>query len=482
MASLRDAPIRWKLKAILLVSSGGALLVAVAAHVVFDWLAFRQAAVRDLEVLARIASEQAAPAVVFKDPKAAQEILASLEAERQVVGAALYGADGRTFAGRVRPEAGPGALPAGPGPDGHAFTGGHLVLFRPVTAGAERVGSLFLRSDLSESWSRLRRNVLAGVGVLSVALIVAYVLGSRLEGLVIGPILGLADLARRVSRQRDYSARAPKESADELGQLVDDFNGMLAQIQLRDAALQQARDELERRVRARTAELEEAMREMESFAYSMSHDLRAPLRAMHGFSQALIEEYSTALDAKGRDYAGRIGAAAARMDSLIQDLLAYGRLSHEQIAPEPILLPEVVSDVLKQLAMEIRERRAEVRVEEPLPRVRAHRVTLGQVLTNLVTNALKFVAPGTEPRVRLRAERRDGRVRLWVEDNGIGVDPRHHERIFRVFERLHRVEDYPGTGIGLAIVRKGMERMEGAAGVESEPGRGSRFWIELPEA
>jgi signal transduction histidine kinase len=133
-------------------------------------------------------------------------------------------------------------------------------------------------------------------------------------------------------------------------------------------------------------------------------------------------------------------------------------------------------------APEIRERKAQVRMAERLPPVRAHRVMLTQVLVNLVSNAIKFVARGVEPRVEIRAEPRDGRVRLWVEDNGIGIAAEYHERIFRMFERLNRQEDYPGTGIGLAIVRKATERMGGTAGVESEPGRGSRFWIELEAA
>jgi signal transduction histidine kinase len=142
----------------------------------------------------------------------------------------------------------------------------------------------------------------------------------------------------------------------------------------------------------------------------------------------------------------------------------------------------LVGEVLAGLDADIRDRHADVAVERPLPDVTGHRLILAQVGTNLMTNALKFAAPGAPPRVRIRSERRGNRVRLWVEDDGIGVAPEHHDRIFQVFQRLHGPDEYPGTGIGLAIVRRAVERLGGRAGVESEEGRGSRFWVELPAA
>ena len=226
-------------------------------------------------------------------------------------------------------------------------------------------------------------------------------------------------------------------------------------------------------------ELEDVRRELDGFAYTVAHDLRSPLRAMTGFSEALLEEYSTTLDATGRDYARRIFDSAKRMDLLIQDLLAYSRLSRGDIVLQPVPLGPVMRDILHQMSPELLERRACVKLEEPLPAVNAHPVLLTQILTNLVSNAIKFIGPGVDPEVRIRAEASDDVVRLWVEDNGIGIAPEHHERIFRVFERLHLQERYPGTGIGLAIVRRAAERLRGEVGVESEPGKGSKFWISL---
>ena len=247
-----------------------------------------------------------------------------------------------------------------------------------------------------------------------------------------------------------------------------------------EAEVKHLYETLEERVRERTQQLAEINAELDAFGYTVSHDLRAPLRAMGGFATALLEDFGATLGGHGQDYARRIVEAAERMDQLIQDLLAYSRLSRDDIRVQPLPLGEVVADAVRMLEHDIQTRRASVDVAEPLGDVLAHRETLRNGVVNLVGNALKFVAPGVTPRVRVWAEARDGRRRLWVEDNGIGVDPQYHDSIFRVFQRLHGVETYPGTGIGLAIVRRGTERMGGRAGVESGPNGGARFWIELP--
>jgi signal transduction histidine kinase len=203
---------------------------------------------------------------------------------------------------------------------------------------------------------------------------------------------------------------------------------------------------------------------------------------MQGFAEALLEDYGSRLDVTGHDYAQRIVTASRHMDALIQDLLAYSRLGRADIALHPVSLEAVVDEACGPLEMALKARGGAIAVERPLGRVLAHRAVLGQIVTNLLTNALKFTRPDTPPRIHVRSERTTGHVRLWVEDNGIGIAPEHRERIFRAFERLHGGSEYPGTGIGLAIVQKGALRLGGRAGVESDVGAGSRFWVELSEA
>jgi signal transduction histidine kinase len=231
-----------------------------------------------------------------------------------------------------------------------------------------------------------------------------------------------------------------------------------------------------------TAALQEANSAMESFAYSVSHDLRAPLRAMWGFAEALEEDYREKLDEQGRRYTRSVMDAARRMDELIEDLLTFSRLSRVEIELVPVDLEAAVREAVHEACAGDRRCMKSITVTAPLTSVIAHRPTLLQVLTNLLSNALKFVDPGTRPQVRVFAEARDRTIRVWVEDNGLGIAPEHQTRIFLPFERLHGPGHYPGTGIGLAIVRKGVERMGGSVGMESELGRGSRFWIELPAA
>ncbi len=266
--------------------------------------------------------------------------------------------------------------------------------------------------------------------------------------------------------------------------------GLLEDITAAKRLLEERRrvnDDLECRVSERTAQLEAANQELEAFSYSVSHDLREPLRNMQGLAQALLEDFDDEISPAARHYAQLIVSSSQQMDTLVQDLLTYTRLGRAGLELQPVNLDGVLANALSQLEVKLRGSDTEIVIEEPLPQVLGHYNTLLQILVNLLTNAVKFVGEGVRPRINIRAEEQPAaesgappRVRLWVEDNGIGISPQNQQRIFGIFERLHGAETYPGTGIGLAIVRKGAERLGGRAGVESRPGEGSRFWVDLP--
>lgn len=257
----------------------------------------------------------------------------------------------------------------------------------------------------------------------------------------------------------------------------------LRQYQVRDLLLERERilASLERSIERRTAELRETNAQLEELVYSIAHDLRAPLRAMHGFSSLLLQECADHLPAESRDLAERIIRSAESMDAITLGLLAYGRMARLELEIGPVPVEAVWTAALSQCEKAMEDSQAVVETIRPLPSVLAQPAILTQVLANLLGNALKFMAPGVQPRITFRAEQLSGEVRLWMEDNGIGIPAQYHDRIFRVFERLHGV-DYQGTGIGLSIVRKGVERMGGKVGLESQSGRGSRFWVQLKAA
>ena len=241
--------------------------------------------------------------------------------------------------------------------------------------------------------------------------------------------------------------------------------------------------ELEERVTERTAQLKASNEELKAFTYTVSHDLRAPLRAMQGFAQALREDYASELDELGHEYAQRIVTASHQMDGLILDLLSYSQLSRTDIRIEPVIIERAIEDAIAATAPLAQQRQAEISVDKMQPVYGSHHV-LVQVFTNLLSNAVKFVPAGTQPKVQITCEEvasgsYGNSVRIWIKDNGIGIESAHQQRIFRVFERLHGVEAYPGTGIGLAIVKKGVARMGGSIGVSSKLGQGSQFWVEL---
>ncbi len=236
---------------------------------------------------------------------------------------------------------------------------------------------------------------------------------------------------------------------------------------------------LEKLVGERTAKLRETISELEHFSYSLTHDMRAPLRAMHGFAGLVLRDCRESLNAQQCDYLHRIATAAERMDHLVTDALDYSKVVRQEFVLAPVDVAGLLRGIIESYPG-FQPPQAEIRLDGAIPRVLGNEAALTQCFSNLLNNAVKFVEPGATPHIRIRAEAREEWVRLWVEDNGIGIPRDFQPTIFDMFVRGSNA--YEGTGIGLALVRKATERMGGKVGVESEPGQGSRFWLELKRA
>ena len=239
--------------------------------------------------------------------------------------------------------------------------------------------------------------------------------------------------------------------------------------------------ELEERIAARTAALNAKSRELEAFAYSVAHDLKAPLRGIYGYSRLLLEDHAADLNDEGRSFLQTIHGSTDEMSQLIDDLLEYSRLERREFKQDRIELGPLITTVVEQKKREASETSIDFVVRVNGGSVVADPSGLTQSLRNYIDNAVKFTAKVSNPRIEVGSEETMKNFVVWVQDNGVGFDMKFHDRIFNIFQRLNSNEEYPGTGIGLAIVRKAMERMGGRAWAESQPGQGARFYLEIPK-
>jgi signal transduction histidine kinase len=246
-------------------------------------------------------------------------------------------------------------------------------------------------------------------------------------------------------------------------------------------ALAQLNAELETRIEQRTAALHAKSRELETFAYSVAHDLKAPLRGIDGYSRILLEEYSNSLDSEGQTFLQTIQNSTDEMNQLIDDLLAYSRLERREVKTDRVELAPIVNSLVEEKRRESVEHPIDFVIDVNGSTVLADASGLAQAVRNYLDNAIKFTRKVANPHIEVGSEESAERCLLWVRDNGIGFDMKYHDRIFDIFQRLNVAEEYPGTGIGLAIVRKAMERMGGRAWANSEPGHGATFYLEIPK-
>lgn len=332
------------------------------------------------------------------------------------------------------------------------------------------LGNMVVRMSTDEIYreihSHANTNIMLGIMGIMVVIAIAYLL---FQDLLTRPIVRLAKEMKMLPEyfaRGDYSLQVATARRDEIGDLEQAFNQMVADLKEKKILIEQT-----------NKNLAEANKELEAFAYSVSHDLRAPLRNIDGFSKILLDDYQGKLDEMGVHYLNRVRNGANKMSTLIDDMLTFSRAGRVELRLKAVEANKLVNNALRDFSEVIKERDITVKVGE-LPVVLCDPAMIENVFRNLFSNAIKYSREASHAKVVVDYD--DGTGAIRVKDNGIGFDMEYHEKIFQVFQRLQLPEDYEGTGIGLAVVRRIVERHRGKIWAESAPGEGATFFVKLP--
>lgn len=490
--------IRSKLVMIILTTTMITLLVSGGVLMTYDIKEYRDARIQDMQTQVDVLALSTAAALAFDDDAAANQNLGTLRNQPSIRAAAIYNSRGVLFAQYVRGE-NEQAFPSLPDEDGIVIEGEVITVFKRIIDRNEILGTAYIRADY-ELGDLVRSFLGVFTAVTLGALLISTLLALWLQALITRPILSLVEIARGVVTNKNYSRRATKESEDEVGVLVDAINAMLEQIHDSTRALESSNKELEQeaaerrrareeilnlnreleeKVLIRTQELEVTNQELESFCYSVSHDLRGPLRSISGFSQALAEDLPEDLPGDVRRYLDKIIAATLRMSQLIEDLLNLSKISRGEIVRKDIDFSMMAQEVISDLQNRDPEREVDISIWEGIM-VNADPKLLRIVLENLLNNAWKFTSKLDSPRIEVGSMVDNDRTVYYVRDNGAGFDMRYADKLFGAFQRLHGTNEFPGTGIGLATVKRVITIHGGTIWCHARPDNGAVFYFTLP--
>lgn len=472
LVRVNNLPIGKKLTALVLSISIVILVVSTIVETVFVAYMEHDFLKKRLQFTANIVAVQSIAPLEFSDPVTARENLASLRVQPAITKACLYDITGNVFASAILDISGKSVIQNNRlCPAIHSNTTSKfrfLVVFTNVVSGTQKIGTLYLEYDLSPLYENMLRILIFNLTVISASILFAYTISSYLQRVISLPVVALAKATRHFALSHDYNVRAVKYANDELGGLVDDFNMMITELEKHEAKLERAIDDLQK-----------SNSELERFAYICSHDLQEPLRMISNYTQ-LLSQHIEQSDQDTKEYMAFIVESAARMRNQINDILAYSRIGGSTEPLTAVNIVEVMELVQKNLMFAIQESKAVVTCSF-LPTIQAYKTLLVQIFQNLISNALKFHKKDEYPAIHINARRVTKAWEFSIQDNGIGIEPAYHKKIFEIFRRLNRREEYEGTGIGLSICKKAVEYHGGHIWVTSNPGGGSTFFFTIAD-